>query len=328
MDAKREVLKSYVRIEELPLGSCFLTWNKNESDHSNVENIELKYMGDAGQKFGTTIGLQVDKLLGSWIKIKQCINYPANQRILAFLALQPLWMNNYFEVWIHERYRQYRIFEPQPFYWFDGEPYLSARQTLLNLGNNQLVYIDPKFPFVFVEFMTSGEETNIMTTDDFMIERLSTKRKVHFLPTSNPRVYLLILSDVLETEKDCKKIMRKYLKTPNHPVWEKYEFMHHPLVRLSSLSEYGLRFTILHYNYDGLTCDRYDLDSAVVKLAEKVSTRIQDDLVLQSYFNTSSPAVARSSIYRELEYNDQESHCAEDLTLDEIQTLRADFYNN
>lgn len=303
MDLKAQVLENYVRIEELPSHGCFKTYSVCD-DPNILSCIEFRFKEYTERTQSCSISIQVDKLLGRWLKIKQFINFPTDQRIIAILALQPIWLNYYFEIWINEQPSRsyYCLLKPQPFYQIAGGAHLSVQQHLLGPRNTAFSYLDPRFPFVFVEFMTESERSNNLTVKDLIVKCNSVSRRIHSLPTSNPRVHLLIFSDVLETKKDCKKIMRKYLKTPNHPVWTKYDLVGQYLIKYLSLSEYGLRFTSFHHKYGGLEFDRYDNDSAIVKLGDKVSSRIQDDLLLQTYFNTDSATVARSKIYYELDY--------------------------
>lgn len=300
MDLKSQVLDSYVRIEELPVNSCFKTFNKDLYDGMDRPDIYFFEMQGGGLKL--SISVQLDKLLGQWIKIKESINYPSNERILTILLLQRMWFNDYFKIAISDEWtmepNSRTIFFYQPDHYYCRIGNLELLSVSRRWAYDDIAfYMDCRLPFLFIEIMTQCEP-KILTLQDIQIEIAdpNCNRQVHLSPTSNPKIYLLILSDVLETERDCKKIVRRYLTTPNHPVWTKYDFMPHMIVHWQSLRR-DLRLTTLHHEYT------FNSDSSAVRIGDEVSSRIDDDILLQTYLNTQSPSVARSTIYSILNFN-------------------------
>lgn len=84
--------------------------------------------------------------------------------------------------------------------------------------------LDPHFPFVLVEIPPDHQ---YLSMDDLMIQsefidgvQFENSSAFKIVPTHQPHLYLLILSQVLETEDDCAKLMRCYANKNDDSAWD------------------------------------------------------------------------------------------------------------
>lgn len=213
---------SYVRVEDLPWNSCCLTIPKPTAE--SIENIRF-YIEYSVRCHGFdcfSIPCCIDNLLVKWLKIKKYIQVPEDRKILAILFVQPFWINHSMSIAVNQTFQRVEdLFKPP------GGKKKSRNGQLhccTNDSSDLVLDIDYRMPFAFVLVNSSilrsfGVNDIITFMADVDVSLYCKTRPTKLIPTNNPLIALLIFSDILQDEKDCAKLMRKYLKNPTHPAW-------------------------------------------------------------------------------------------------------------
>lgn len=289
MDVKNELLKlSGTRFETLPTNSCCCTILKADVDDKGLEFVcTLLECDDGEENFSITTNL--DRLLGRWLKIKKYFDIPSDERVVAILFIQPIWINHFFRIHLHSAH-QASIFVVKPQNWINFtrmshnpkflKPY---RSTQWKPGQPRQIFIDDHFPFVFAEI--SDCTSPILIDSDF--HGSFGTRPMTILTTSDPKIFLLIFSSVLRKGKHCAKLLRCFLKDPNHFVWSSAQPCIDVTICISAkvgqvrYSSFGIETDESHVHY----YDDESIDSDILRFESMSEAEIDNDFVLKTYLD-------------------------------------------
>lgn len=285
MEMKMELLKSVkTPLETLPSNSCCSVLPKIDSKEFEIVCTFLDY--NLESPFAITKNL--DCLLGKWLKIKKYIDLPDQQRLVAILFIQRIWINDFFKIHITSPHQaSLRVVKPQIWANFDQMCYdakvLKTYRSRQTSGLPIQMSINCRFPFVFAEI--SDCNLAFLTESDFDCSFGS--KPMTILPTCNPRIYLLIFSSILRNEKDCAKLLRCFLKNPNHFVWTckiqtwfSVELCINAKAGQILYTMFGIENDIGNFHYDE------DLVNEQIDLLESMSEfEIDNDFILKTYLD-------------------------------------------
>lgn len=240
MLSKKEFLSGCQRIADFSqTDKCYLLIPK--IDGSLIELM-------MGQKDLLSITIRMDRLIGKWLKIKKYFVIPEHEHLCSILFLQPIWTNPGFNLTLTDS-TGYHVWctipptalgesEPRDYTWLNNNLFFKLDHSAGKSGLN--IILSMSLPFVFIQLKSRHyiarkdsyhpvplDEENLNIVDfnlqqeDIQIYNYSEGRIANsrLINTSDPSIYLLVFSDILQTSKDCAKLLRRFLKNPDNPVW-------------------------------------------------------------------------------------------------------------
>lgn len=195
------------------------------SDDKEMQMICLRFphQNSVGGRKDLTISFQLDKLIGKWIKLSKYFSKIPGYHLSSLAFLQPGY-NNRMEV-------QLVSIEYKPI--IDWTASFVCQTTIGWMSRRRIFELSPPFDWIFLR---------LLLADDISLnpQDLTCSVKFKLVPTSNPKIYLLIFSNVLSTAKDCAKILRCFLKSPGR-------FDYVPDYKLDLKCNIPVEMTILYY---------------------------------------------------------------------------------
>lgn len=218
------------RIEEISRETCCVSTGIDPLLAESEQSLIVYLESDA---LNSVMTLNFNYLIGKWLKVKKYIDLPPDQDLVALLFLQPIWMNYFFEVTVRRVWRSkvfpqevlstladpkpfcsVRKFHPPP---FSGTGILGVCDQYISDTQRHTVYVDHRFPFVVVEFIVDSQEIIDLYAID--IQQPCSQRRSEIVPTLNSKIWIILMSQVLQDEDDCAKLLRQFLKHPHNPIW-------------------------------------------------------------------------------------------------------------
>lgn len=171
-----------------------------------------------------TISLRMDKLIGDWIHINQFFQVPDNCQVLASLFIQPIDSIADFAIYIQTPSQILRTIPAASNVKYSTLDtlwgYLSIGANYRPKGQFFETYIYQQFPFVFLQIR--GSECYLDSSQiTCQTKRGGSKMDIPFdlVPTRDPDIYLLIVSNVIKKEKHCAKLFRHFFKHPDDTLY-------------------------------------------------------------------------------------------------------------
>lgn len=223
MEQKKDLLCGAQKIFDFSsTDMCYLLMPKSEGGSIDLVLNYYDY---------SCITVRIDRLLGKWLKIKKYFILPKDEHFCSLLFIQPIWRNPGFALNLFDS-THLNVWHAGWSRTFDSADWLKqnlAFQLEQRTGKYGLdMELPMSMPFVFIQL-----KSKITTLGDAPIERVELKQEdiqignyygetlpsCRLINTSDPEIYLLVFSDLLQTSKDCAKLMRRFLKNPDNPVW-------------------------------------------------------------------------------------------------------------
>lgn len=214
---KQELLRGYKPIVDFDQNTCYHSFPETES-----YSIRLLYSPSRNAKdiIGCYLNIEVDRLIGKWLRLDRYFQIPKGQYLSAFLFLQPIWLNHHFEISIYNKQQQL-IWKHTPgpnVINFEDPPWIFRSIDRWVSGNGLILsgFLSFELPFVILH----SDPGVALLRDDLVCYEVLNKdmRQIdnfQFAPTDHPQFYLLTFSNLLTKAKDCKKLLRYYLKNPH-----------------------------------------------------------------------------------------------------------------
>lgn len=239
MLSKKELLSGYQRIVDFSqTDKCYLLIPK--IDGSLIE-LMIRH------KELSTITMRMDRLVGKWLKVKKYFVIPEDKHLCSILFLQPIWINPGFIIHLTDAAgNSVGQMTPASLSHSGLDEHAWLNENLMfalhhSIGKRGLsIPLSMALPFVFIQLTSlhhisrkdsyhpvplDNENLNIfdfnLHQEDFQIHNYGDGLfpSYRLITTSDPSIYLLVFSDLLQTSKDCAKLLRRFMKNPDNPVW-------------------------------------------------------------------------------------------------------------
>lgn len=203
---KRELLEGGYTIQEFPEKSrlsCFLYQCDPRCDVNELGlslRVEDQYLG--------YLPIRVDVLLCKWLKISKYFTVPTGYNFAASLFLQPYWDFTKCLVALEESHAVLKTIR-----FMDPDYTIAPNDGLVFETKSRIfcwVVLPDQLPFVFIQ---TDEDKELVASD------IECSIPFKLVPTSDSHIKLLIISNILNSYKDCARLFREYLKRPHNPVW-------------------------------------------------------------------------------------------------------------
>lgn len=212
-EEKAELLEGNFFISDFPKNTFLSAFLFKIDSSLNLDDLKISTWID-GDYYGR-LWLPVSDLLCKWLKVSKYFLIPPDYHFSAPLFLQPCWGKMvHVTTYITKKNKTLSKMSFEPL----GEAVptggLCFKSVTLTFGKKRWIHVLKQLPFVFVQ-IPLGEELNYVD--------ISSETPFNLTPTYDPQIYLLIMSNILNSDKDCARLLREFLKRPYDPVWYNHE---------------------------------------------------------------------------------------------------------
>ena len=152
------------------------------------------------------IHISIDRLIGKWIKTSKYFTINPKYYFCNFAFLLPQWTGVFSKFGTRNTPKQFCSFVLS----------IWPVNSMHNRGHMQLLMIKP-FPWAFVRI--ADRSTLQLFESDF-----SCSRPFKLLSTSDPKIFVMTFSNILNNAKSCAKILRLFLKQPERFDYQQNSF--------------------------------------------------------------------------------------------------------